>query len=155
MEPLAVRDVASERLLAADRDRRGGCLDAARVDAAGAIAEHTTDLPGQRGGAPRRRASRAAPSVSSAEAAQPLFGARADAREQPDVERREERCLPPGGTTVIPPGLRRSLATFATTFELPTPSEHERLVGAADRRLDRLREARARAKSAASGVRSR
>ena len=30
----------------------------------------------------------------------------------------------PGRTTVIPPGLRRSLATFA----LPTPSEHEREV---------------------------
>jgi hypothetical protein len=34
----------------------------------------------------------------------------------------------PGRTIVIPPGLRRSLATFATTFEVPTPSEHEREV---------------------------
>jgi hypothetical protein len=25
----------------------------------------------------------------------------------------------------MPPGFRRSLATFATTFELPIPSEHE------------------------------
>ena len=36
----------------------------------------------------------------------------------------------PAGTTVSPPGLRRSLATFATTLQLATPSEQERLVEA-------------------------
>ena len=36
----------------------------------------------------------------------------------------------PAGTTVIPPGLRRSDATFATTFVGATPSEQERLVAA-------------------------
>ena len=36
----------------------------------------------------------------------------------------------PGGTTVIPPGLRRSEATLQTTFEVETPSEHESEVAA-------------------------
>jgi len=40
-----------------------------------------------------------------------------------------ELGLAPGRQpTVNPPGLRRSLAILATTFELATPSEHERLV---------------------------
>ena len=30
----------------------------------------------------------------------------------------------PGGTTVSPPGLRRSDATLATTLHVATPSEH-------------------------------
>ena len=34
----------------------------------------------------------------------------------------------PGGTTVMPPGLRRSDAILHTTFEVPTPSEQVRLV---------------------------
>ena len=34
----------------------------------------------------------------------------------------------PGGTTVSPPGLRRSLAIFATTFEVATPIAALRLV---------------------------
>jgi hypothetical protein len=33
-----------------------------------------------------------------------------------------------GRTIVSPPGLRRSEAIFATTFELASPSEHERRV---------------------------
>ena len=36
----------------------------------------------------------------------------------------------PGRTTVSPPGLRRSEATFATTFDVATPSEHESWVRA-------------------------
>ena len=39
-----------------------------------------------------------------------------------------KRASAPGGTTVRPPGFLRSLATFATTFEVPTPMEHVRLV---------------------------
>ena len=34
----------------------------------------------------------------------------------------------PAGTTVMPPGLRASLATLATTLQEATPSEHVRLV---------------------------
>ena len=41
-----------------------------------------------------------------------------------------KRASVPAGTTVIPPGLRRSDATFATTFVGATPSEQERLVAA-------------------------
>ena len=36
----------------------------------------------------------------------------------------------PGGTTVIPPGLRRSEATLQTTFDVETPSEQESEVAA-------------------------
>ena len=36
------------------------------------------------------------------------------------------RASRPGGTTVIPPGLRRSEATLQTTFAVDTPSEQER-----------------------------
>ena len=57
---------------------------------------------------------------------QPLLGARPDAGQQPHVERREERRLLPGRTTVSPPGLRRSEATLATTLQVATPSEHVR-----------------------------
>ena len=36
----------------------------------------------------------------------------------------------PGRTTVRPPGFRRSEATLATTFDVPTPKEQERRVRA-------------------------
>ena len=41
-----------------------------------------------------------------------------------------KRASLPGGTTVIPPGLRRSEATLQTTFEVETPREHESEVAA-------------------------
>ena len=41
----------------------------------------------------------------------------------------------PGGTTVSPPGFRRSPAIFATVFELPTPIEHVRLAIAKSERF--------------------
>ena len=41
-----------------------------------------------------------------------------------------KRASLPGGTTVIPPGFRRSEATLQTTFEVETPSEHESDVAA-------------------------
>src|SRR5262249_21652628 len=47
----------------------------------------------------------------------------------------------PAGTTVIPPGLRRSLAILETTLHGETPSEHERLLApraAPTRRAPRL-----------------
>ena len=46
----------------------------------------------------------------------------------------------PGGTTVIPPGLRRSEATLQTTFDVETPSEQVSDVAARDRGLHRLRD---------------
>ena len=49
--------------------------------------------------------------------------------QQPHRERCEEGRLRPGRTTVRPPGLRRSEATFATTFEVATP-ERARQPGA-------------------------
>ena len=36
-----------------------------------------------------------------------------------------KRASRPGGTTVIPPGLRRSDATLQTTLDVETPSEHD------------------------------
>ena len=39
-----------------------------------------------------------------------------------------KRASVPGGTTVTPPGFRRSEAILQTTFDVPTPSEHVRLV---------------------------
>ena len=54
----------------------------------------------------------------------------------------------PAGTTVIPPGLRRSEATLATTFVGATPSEHERLVAALTEVCTAAATARAREKSA-------
>ena len=47
VKPLAVRDVAREGLLVPDRDVGHGLVEAARVDAAGAVAEEAADLPGQ------------------------------------------------------------------------------------------------------------
>ena len=55
---------------------------------------------------------------------------RPDARQAPDVERREEARFASAGTTMSPPGLRWSLAIFATTFDVETPSEHVRLCSA-------------------------
>ena len=56
----------------------------------------------------------------------------------------------PGRTTVRPPGLRRSEATFATTFEVATPSEHESCVRA--RTTARTASATARASSKLSAT---
>ena len=61
----------------------------------------------------------------------------------------------PGGTTVSPPGLRRSLATFATTFEVETPSEHDRLVAPRTAACTASATNRARRNSPAISPRSR
>ena len=62
-----------------------------------------------------------APTVSTpAAAAAPRRAARPP--EPAHVERRQERRLAAGRTTVSPPGLRRSLAILATTFEVATPT---------------------------------
>ena len=130
MEALAVGDVLRERLLVADRDRlrrgleRRGSIPRARSRMSGA--DLAREEPRERR---RRRARRARRSSRSA----PRAGAPPRAgrpREGGARERREEDASRPAGTTVRPPGLRRSLATFATTLQLATPSEHERLVAA-------------------------
>ena len=73
----------------------------------------------------------AAPSRASARGRRPAGRAPAG---------REEARLRPGGTTVIPPGLRRSDATLQTTFDARHASEHERLGRAAHGGLHRTRE---------------
>ena len=55
----------------------------------------------------------------------------------------------------MPPGLRRSDATFATTFAGATPSEHDRLVAARTETWTASAIARARTKSAATPAKSR
>jgi hypothetical protein len=54
----------------------------------------------------------------------------------------------------MPPGLRRSDATFATTFEGATPSEQERLVAARTDVWTASATGRARAQSAARPAKS-
>src|SRR5581483_10452460 len=92
----AVGDVALERLLRRDRDALDLRLEPARVDAAGTVAEQRADLAREepaelcvveRGEGPDRRDPRRA---------QPLLGARPDAGQEPDVERRQKRRLAPG-----------------------------------------------------------
>ena len=61
----------------------------------------------------------------------------------------------PAGTTVIPPGLRRSLAILETTLQLETPSEQERLVAPRTAACTASATARARAKFGATSPTSR
>ena len=61
----------------------------------------------------------------------------------------------PAGTTVIPPGFRRSEATLATTFVGATPSEHERLVAPRTDVRTASATTRARGNSEASPAKSR
>ena len=157
VEPLAVGDVALERVLDADRDPLGVELELARVDAAGAVAEHRPDaarqqaaqlVVGERGELADRLDRRRVASRSSAfgpTPGQPAHG-----------ERREERRLParPARPT-SPPGLRASLATFATTLHGATPSEHVRLVAARTAVRTASATTRASRKSAATSPMSR
>ena len=107
--------VALERLLDRDRDPLGAVLETAGSirsrgrGASGRLAgEHGAEIEvGERGElADGRHAGRG----------EALLGARPDPWERPDGERREEARPVPAGTTVTPPGLRRSEATFATTL---------------------------------------
>ena len=61
----------------------------------------------------------------------------------------------PGRTTVSPPGLRRSEATFATTFDVATPSEHESRVRARTTARTASASARASSNTGATSPRSR
>ena len=87
---------------------------------------------------------------------QPLLGARARRRGAGGpASGARKRASVPGGTTVMPPGLRRSDAILHTTFEVPTPSEHVRLVVARTAVWIADATARARVKSRATVPRSR
>ena len=147
VEALEVADVARERLLARDRDALDRDLERPRVDAAGPFAHDPADLAGQRGARARRRSSAA--SVADrldAGRREPLLGPRPDPGQHADrAAAPGTAASPPGRTTVSPPGLRRSEAIFATTFELPTPSEQDSRVRA--RTTARTASATARASS--------
>ena len=120
-----------ERLLLRDRDPLGRDLERPRVDAARAVAELAADLATQmhakvaRRRAPRaRRSSRCRRRPSRSSARGPTPGRSRIGNGARNAASR------PGRTTVSPPGLRRSEATFATTFDVATPSEHESRVRA-------------------------
>ena len=90
--------------------RSGAELEATRIDAARAVAQHRADAARQqRGGARRRRAPRDRRSSRCPRASRRSSRLRPDAGQPAHVERREERRLLPGRTTVSPPGLRASL----------------------------------------------
>ena len=61
----------------------------------------------------------------------------------------------PGRTTVSPPGLRRSEATLATTFDVATPIEQESRVRAFTTARTASASARASSNAGASSPRSR
>ena len=62
-----------------------------------------------------------------------MLGAGADAGEPAHRSGARKRASRPGGTTVMPPGLRRSEATLQTTFDVETPSEQDSEVARANR----------------------
>ena len=101
-------------------------LELARVDPARAVAQRRAPpCRGRSARASRRRAPRARRSSSRRRSA-----SRSSARGPTPGSTRtgngaRNAASRPGRTTVSPPGLRRSDATFATTFEVATPSEHE------------------------------
>ena len=156
VEPLDVADVALERLLARDRDALGRDLERPRVDAARAVAHEQPDLAREHSpklvvlerGEP---ADRLDPGRG-----EPLGGTRADSRAAPAIGNGARNAASrPGRTTVSPPGLRRSDATFATTFDVATPSEHESRVLARTTALTASASARASSKAGASSRRGR
>ena len=116
-------------------------LEVARVDSPRAVAQERPERSreerpqvGVRRERPARRSSSTPAPRSRASARGPTPGRRRTASGA------RKRASVPGGTTVIPPGLRRSDAILQTTFDVPTPSEHVRLVVAAHRGLDRRRD---------------
>ena len=94
MQLVPVGDVALEGLLRRDRDPLDLGLEPARVDPARAVAEYRPDLAGKEPAELRIVQRRQCADRGDAGGAQPFLGARADAGEEADVERREERGLP-------------------------------------------------------------
>ena len=111
------------------RDALDRELERSRVDPAGAVAQQPPDLAraaarrARRPAAPpARRSSRRLQRARRSSALGPTPGS-CGRRTAPGTR---PRARP--GTTMSPPGLRRSLATLATTLHDATPSEHVRLV---------------------------
>ena len=100
----------------------------------------TPTLPG------RRRLSSASVSAASAPiVSSPAARRRASERGPTPGSRRTSNgarndASRPGGTTVSPPGLRRSLAILATTFDVATPDRSAQARRSPDRGLNRLGE---------------
>ena len=95
------------------------------------VAQQRADRPGQDDAELRiRRARRESPTVFTPAAARrcSAFGPTPGSARTGNGARK--RASFPGGTTVIPPGLRRSEATLQTTFDVETPSEQESDVAA-------------------------
>src|SRR5262249_5200607 len=160
VEPLAVGDVARERLLERERDPLDVGLELARVDPArpGARAGARATRPHLRGRTPAGGASPSA--ASSPIVATPASARRSSARGPTPGSTRTGKgarnaASRPGRTAVSPPGLRRSEATFATTFDVATPSEHESRVRARTTARTASASARASSNAGATSPRSR
>ena len=140
VQPLGVGDVPRERLLVRDRDALVDDLERARVDAARAVAQLPPDLAAQ-----QRASSSSSSAARSPIVSMPARASRSSARGPTPGRSRigngaRNAASRPGRTAVRPPGLRRSDATFATTFEVATPSEQESRGARAHDRLHRLGE---------------
>ena len=151
----AVVDVARERLLLRDRDPRHVGLEPARVDAAGAVAKHAADLAGQQS-AKRVVVERGegADGLDS-DAREALGASRPHPRQLPNLEWTEERALFSRQHDGDPARLAPSDATFATTFDDATPSEHVSRVVPRTAVCTASASSRARRKSGTTSPRSR
>ena len=147
------REVPLEGLLDRDRDPLARRLEPARVDPrARSRSVRPTARAAARVG--RGRRGRRGPDRGHPGRGQPRLGTGPDTREGPHGNGARKAASVPAGTTVIPPGLRRSEATLATTFVGATPSEHDRLVAALTE-PGRLRRPRERGRSRRRARRSR
>ena len=127
---LAVAEVTGEGLLDGDRDLLAAELEVAVVDSAGTVAQDPADAAGEhRPQVGVREHGEGADAIDPGRV-QASLGARPDPWETANRIAERKRASAPGGTTVIPPGLRRSEATLQTTFAVETPSEQDRLVAA-------------------------
>ncbi len=158
VQPLGVGDVARERLLLRDRDPLGRHLERPRIDAARAVAQLAPDLAR----AARPRARRRSSAASCADRLDAERAASRSSARRPDARAAAgsgtARGTPPrgpGAPPVSPPGLRRSDATFATTFDVATPSEHESRVRARTTARTASASARASSNAGATSPRSR
>ena len=130
VEEPPVGDVPLERLLDRQGDAFGLELQIARIDAARAIAKQGADRAGEDGAKLGIGETGEVTDRLHSRRSEAGLRLRADARQRADGNGARKTASFPGGTTVIPPGLRRSEATLQTTFEVETPSEHDSDVAA-------------------------
>ena len=116
LQPVTVGDVPLEGLLAADRGAFRARLERACVDPAGALAEQGTDLAGQEGAQVGIRERCERTDRLQARGSKPSLGARPTPGSLRTSNGARNDASVPGGTTVRPAGLRRSLAILATTL---------------------------------------